>query len=493
MEKTHHWWNTQSLAANPRTCRNYIDGRFEPAPQDMIEVSNPANGKILGHIPGSTGAEVDKAVAAARRAQPDWELRTATERAGVLRQIAAKVRDNAEDLAAIIVQEQGKVSALAQVEVNFTADYLDYMAEWARRIEGEVITSDRPKETMLLTRKPIGVVGAILPWNFPFFLIARKLAPALVTGNTVVMKPSELTPLNAFAFADLVAELDLPPGVFNLVGGDGGGCGHAIASHPDVDMVSFTGSVPTGQRIMQAAAANLTRVNLELGGKAPAIVLADADLDLAARAIHQSRVINTGQVCNCAERVYVEREVHDALVEKLSTLMANTTYGDPSEKDDLDMGPLVTADAVTRISGVVDAAARRGARIVVGGKRDTSLPGNHFQPTLLTQVPDDAEVMVSETFGPVLPVRAVDSLDEAIALANDTQYGLTSSIYTTNVNSVMKACRELRFGETYVNRENFEAMQGFHAGRKKSGIGGADGKHGLYQYMETHTVYLQET
>ena len=390
------------------------------------------------------------------------------------------------------MQEQGKVSALAEVEVNFTADYLDYMAEWARRIEGEVITSDRPKETMLLTRKPLGVVGAILPWNFPFFLIARKLAPALVTGNTVVMKPSELTPLNAFAFSDLVAELDLPAGVFNLVAGDGGTCGDAIASHPDVDMVSFTGSVPTGQKIMQAAAANLTRVNLELGGKAPAIVLADADLDLAARAIHQSRVINTGQVCNCAERVYVEREVHDALVEKLTELMANTRYGDPSQEDGLDMGPLVTGAAVDRIAAIVDAAAAGGARIVTGGKPDTSRPGHHFQPTLLTEVPDDAEVMVSETFGPVLPIRAVDSLDEAIALANDTQYGLTSSLYTSNVNAVLKACRELRFGETYVNRENFEAMQGFHAGRKKSGIGGADGKHGLYQYMETHTVYLQE-
>jgi len=470
---------------------NYIDGAFTARSQNSLEVTNPATGALLARIPDSDAAAVDAAVAAAKRAQPAWEKLPAVQRAGHLRAISAKLREHRTELARIIVREQGKVQGLAQVEVDFTADYIDYMAEWARRLEGEVLTSDRPNESIFLLRKPVGVVAGILPWNFPFFLIARKLAPALVTGNTIVIKPSEETPINAFEFARLVAETDLPPGVFNLVGGRGATAGDALVSHRDVDLITFTGSVATGSRIMQTAGKNLTRVNLELGGKAPAIVLADADLDLAAKAIYDSRVINTGQVCNCAERVYVERSVHDALVERLATLFAATRYGDPSVDADLHMGPLVNQVGLEKVEAMVEQARRDGATIVTGGKRADLGQGFHYEPTLITGTRADMEIMRKEIFGPVLPIQAVDSLDEAIALANDSDYGLTSSIFTRNINSAMKAVRELRFGETYVNREHFEAMQGFHAGRKKSGIGGADGKHGLYEFTETHVVYLQ--
>ncbi|ANB16920.1 aldehyde dehydrogenase [Dokdonella koreensis] len=470
---------------------NYIDGVFTARSQNSLEVTNPATGALLARIPDSDAAAVDAAVAAAKRAQPAWEKLPAVQRAGHLRAISAKLREHRTELARIIVREQGKVQGLAQVEVDFTADYIDYMAEWARRLEGEVLTSDRPNESIFLLRKPVGVVAGILPWNFPFFLIARKLAPALVTGNTIVIKPSEETPINAFEFARLVAETDLPPGVFNLIGGRGATAGDALVSHRDVDLITFTGSVATGSRIMQTAGKNLTRVNLELGGKAPAIVLADADLDLAAKAIYDSRVINTGQVCNCAERVYVERSVHDALVERLATLFAATRYGDPSVDADLHMGPLVNQVGLEKVEAMVEQARRDGATIVTGGKRADLGQGFHYEPTLITGTRADMEIMRKEIFGPVLPIQAVDSLDEAIALANDSDYGLTSSIFTRNINSAMKAVRELRFGETYVNREHFEAMQGFHAGRKKSGIGGADGKHGLYEFTETHVVYLQ--
>lgn len=470
---------------------NYIDGAFTARSQNSLEVTNPATGALLARIPDSDAAAVDAAVAAAKRAQPAWEKLPAVQRAGHLRAISAKLREHRTELARIIVREQGKVQSLAQVEVDFTADYIDYMAEWARRLEGEVLTSDRPNESIFLLRKPVGVVAGILPWNFPFFLIARKLAPALVTGNTIVIKPSEETPINAFEFARLVAETDLPAGVFNLVGGRGATAGDALVSHRDVDLITFTGSVATGSRIMQTAGKNLTRVNLELGGKAPAIVLADADLDLAAKAIYDSRVINTGQVCNCAERVYVERSVHDALVERLATLFAATRYGDPSVDADLHMGPLVNQVGLEKVEAMVEQARRDGATIVTGGKRADLGQGFHYEPTLITGTRADMEIMRKEIFGPVLPIQAVDSLDEAIALANDSDYGLTSSIFTRNINSAMKAVRELRFGETYINREHFEAMQGFHAGRKKSGIGGADGKHGLYEFTETHVVYLQ--
>lgn len=481
----------REFSGTPVDYRNYINGAFVENGPEMIDVTNPATGDLLGRIPDSGADVVDSAVSAALKAQDAWEKRPAIERAGYLRQISAKIREHRAELADVIVKEQGKITGLAMVEVDFTADYIDYMAEWARRMEGEVMNSDRQDETILLLRKPIGVVAGILPWNFPFFLIARKLAPALVTGNTIVIKPSEETPINAYLFAELAAETDLPPGVFNLVGGRGAVSGEALISHPDVGMVTFTGSVGTGSHIMQVAGRNLTRVNLELGGKAPAIVLADADLDLAAQAIYDSRVINTGQVCNCAEQVYVERSVHDALISKLKVLFEATRYGDPSVEGDLHMGPLVNKTGLDKVAKAVELAVSQGAKVVTGGKVADRPSGFHYEPTLLSDATSDMDIMQHETFGPVLPVQAVENLDEAIALANASDYGLTSSIYTSNLSAALQACRELKFGETYVNREHFEAMQGFHAGRRKSGIGGADGKHGLYEFTETHVVYIQ--
>ncbi|MDD2988352.1 MAG: aldehyde dehydrogenase [Zoogloea sp.] len=472
--------------------QNFIDGRFTPAdPGTAIDVHNPATHALLARIPTATPGEVEEAIAAARRAQPAWERTPAIQRAAHLRAIAGKLRQHKERLAEIITREQGKILGLARVEVDFTADYMDYMAEWARRIEGEVLQSDRPGETIFLQRKPIGVTVGILPWNFPFFLIARKMAPALITGNTIVVKPSEETPINAFEFARLVAETDLPAGVFNLVGGRGADVGASLCSHPDVGLISFTGSVQTGSTIMQAAGRNLTRVNLELGGKAPAIVLASADLDLAAKAVVDSRVINTGQVCNCAERVYVERAVADEFTAKVRALMAATRYGDPMAEADLHMGPLVNQIGLDKVAAMVNRAREQGGEVILGGRKADRPSGYHYEPTLITGCNADMEIMRKEIFGPVLPIQVVDGLDEAIALSNDSDYGLTSSIFTRDINAAMKACRELRFGETYVNREHFEAMQGFHAGRRKSGIGGADGKHGLYEYTETHVVYMQ--
>lgn len=472
------------------TYQNYIDNAFIGS-EELIEVHNPANAELLARVPQATNVQVERAIAAARKAQKGWAAKPAIERAGYLRRIAQKVRDNAERLARVITQEQGKVPGLALVEVNFTADYLDYMAEWARRLEGEILTSDRAGENVFLFRKPLGVVAGILPWNFPFFLIARKMAPALITGNTIVIKPSEETPINCFEFARLVAETDLPAGVFNVVSGTGAGVGHALTSHPGVDLISFTGSVATGSRIMAAAAPNITKLNLELGGKAPAIVLADADLELAVKAITASRVINTGQVCNCAERVYVERKVADQFIDKLASAMAATKYGDPSTDADLDMGPLVNQIGLDKVAQMVKTASSQGAQIVTGGAVADLGKGFHYQPTVLAGCKSDMEIMRKEIFGPVLPVQIIDDLDEAIALSNDCEYGLTSSIYTRSLGAAMKACAEIDFGETYINRENFEAMQGFHAGVRKSGIGGADGKHGLYEFTHTHVVYIQ--
>lgn len=469
----------------------YIDGQFVTwQGEAWIDVVNPATEALISRIPDGTADDARKAIDAAARAQPAWEALPAIERAGWLRKIAAGIREQAREISALIVEEGGKIQQLAEVEVAFTADYIEYMAEWARRYEGEILQSDRPGENILVFKRALGVTTGILPWNFPFFLIARKLAPALITGNTIVIKPSEFTPNNAIAFAKIVDSIGLPRGVFNLVLGRGETVGQELAGNPKVAMVSMTGSVGAGEKIMAAAAKNITKVCLELGGKAPAIVMDDADLELAVKAIVDSRVINTGQVCNCAERVYVQKGIYDRFVNRLGEAMNAVEYGDPATRNDIAMGPLINAAALARVEQKVAGAVEQGAKIALGGKAVEG-SGYFYPPTLLLDVRQDMTIMHEETFGPVLPVVVFHTLEEALEMANDSEYGLTSSIYTQNLNTAMKAIKGLKFGETYVNRENFEAMQGFHAGWRKSGIGGADGRHGLNEYLQTQVVYLQ--
>jgi lactaldehyde dehydrogenase/glycolaldehyde dehydrogenase len=474
-----------------RELKMFINGKFaENTSGKWIDVLNPSTEEVISRMPEGTVDDAKKAIDAAEKAQKCWEKVPAVERASYLLKIAAGIRKREKELTDIIVSEGGKVQGLANVEVLFTADYLEYMAGWARRYEGEIIQSDRPNESIFLFKKAIGVTTGILPWNFPFFLIARKAAPALVTGNAIVVKPSQLTPENAYVFAQIVEESGLPAGVFNLVMGKGSVIGQELASNPKVGMVSLTGSVAAGQQTMAAAAPNITKVSLELGGKAPAIVFEDADLDLAVKSIIASRVINTGQVCNCAERVYVHSKVKDAFIEKLIEGLKKIKVGNPAEIKDLDMGPLIEANALKSVEEKVAKAVKQGAKLVYGGKRIGS-KGYFFEPTLLVDATQKMDIIQEETFGPVLPIVEFTDVNEVIEWANDCEYGLTSSIYTQNLDLTFKLIRALKFGETYVNRENFEAMQGFHAGWRKSGIGGADGKHGLEEYLQTHVVYLE--
>ena len=469
----------------------FIDGKFEEnVSGKWIQVLNPSTEEVISLMPDGTVEDARRAIDAAERAQSAWEKLPSIQRAAYLKQIAVGIRQREEELTDIIVREGGKTQQLARVEVLFTADYMDYMAGWARRYEGEIIPSDHPKETIMLFKKPIGVTTGILPWNFPFFLVARKMAPALITGNTIVIKPSQLTPENAYVFAQIVEEVGLPAGVFNLVNGRGSIIGHELAANPKVGMVSLTGSVAAGQQTMLAAAPNITKVSLELGGKAPAIVMADADVDLAVRAIIASRVINTGQVCNCAERVYVDRQIKDIFIDKLLQGMAQVKVGNPSLRSDLDMGPLIDASALNSIEKKVEKALQQGAKLLCGGHRIGD-KGYFYAPTLLDEARQDMDIVREETFGPVLPIVTYSNVEEAISWANDCEYGLTSSVYTQNLDQAFRIMRSLKFGETYINRENFEAMQGFHAGWRKSGIGGADGKHGLEEYLQTHVVYLE--
>ncbi|ERH66900.1 aldehyde dehydrogenase [Pantoea dispersa EGD-AAK13] len=471
--------------------QHYINGAFVEAHNDSwIEVINPATETLLSRVPQGSKQQAAAAIAAAEAAQPGWEALPAVARGDWLHRIATAIRQREPELSTTLVAEGGKTQALAQTEVLFTADYFDYMAEWARRYEGEIVNSDRPNENIFVFKKAIGVTTGILPWNFPFFLIARKAAPALITGNTIVLKPSEITPNNAALFAAIIDDIGLPPGVINIVYGYGPEVGQELAANSKVGLVSLTGSVNAGIATMAAAAPNVTKVSLELGGKAPAIVMDDADLDLAVRAIVSSRIINSGQVCNCAERVYVQDGIYDRFISALTGAMQQVKFGDPAQQADVDMGPLISAAACDRVGQKVASAVAQGGKVVLGGKR-AGERGFYFEPTIITGVRQEMAIMREEIFGPVLPVMRFNTLDEAIALANDCDYGLTSSLYTRDLNTAMIALRRLKFGETYINRENFEAMQGFHAGWRKSGIGGADGRHGLEEYLQTHVAYLQ--
>lgn len=469
----------------------YINGQFtESETQEWMDVTNPSTDEVISQVPKATKNDVVRAIDAADAAQSAWEETPAVERGRYLHAIADGIRAEADSIARLISEEVGKTLELSTVEVNFTADYLDYMAEWARRYEGEIVQSDRDNENIFVFKRAIGVTTGILPWNFPFFLIARKMAPALITGNTIVVKPSVESPNNAIAFTKIVDKVGLPKGVYNLVTGRGGEVGNELASNPKVGMVSLTGSVPAGQKVMEAAAENIIKVSLELGGKAPAIVMADADLNLAVKAIVDSRVINTGQVCNCAERVYVHESIKDEFTSRLVEAMKEVKYGNPLVDTGIQMGPLINKAAQDSVQQKVDRAVEEGAKVLLGGKKVEGT-GSFFEPTVIADATNKMEIVQDEIFGPVIPIVTFATLDEAIELANDSEFGLTSSLYTQNLNVAMKVIKRLKYGETYINRENFEAMQGFHAGWRKSGIGGADGKHGLNEYLQTQVVYLQ--
>lgn len=469
---------------------SYINNDFINSSGEVINNTNPSDGKLLNCFNENSLNEVDAAIQSARQAQKSWEKIPPIKRAEYLKKIGDKIKENANTIVKIIVKEQGKIKSLAEGEVNNTAEYFYYMAEWARRIEGEIITSDVKNENIFLYRVPIGVVAGILPWNFPFFLIARKVAPALIAGNSIIIKPSEETSYNAFFFTKIIHELNLPKGLINVVYGKGETVGKYLSAHPDIDMISFTGSVETGSLIMQEAAKNITKVNLELGGKAPAIVLGDADINKAANKIKNARVINSGQVCNCVERVYVQNNILDEFTDTLSKVMENVNYGNPNVDNNIEYGPMINNEGLVKVEELVKSASAEGAEVITGGKSSKIENGSYYQPTVITNCNQNMKIIRKEIFGPVLPIVSFDELDEAINYANDCDYGLTSSIFTNNIKVAMRAANEIKFGETMINRENMEIFQAFHAGVRKSGIGGADGKHGLYEYMQTHGVYI---
>ncbi|SCU43864.1 glycine betaine aldehyde dehydrogenase gbsA [Mammaliicoccus lentus] len=470
---------------------DYMNNNFIEYPEsEYLNVINPSNEEVIAKVPQGSKDTLNQAIENSYEAQKEWEDLPAVERGIYLKKIAVGIRERASEIIKAIISEGGKTYALAETETYFTADYLDYMAEWARRYEGEIINSDRKGEHIFIYKKALGVTTGILPWNFPFFLIARKAAPALITGNTIIIKPSMETPINAQIFTEIVDEVGLPKGVFNLINGKGSVLGNEMANHEKVSLVSLTGSESAGKNVMSEASKTLTKVNLELGGKAPAIVFKDADIKDAIKNIVDSRIINTGQVCNCAEKVYVHSSIKSQFIDELVNTMRNIKVSNPEDDKNSEMGPLISKKAQLTTHEKVEKAVSEGAEILCGGKIPSG-KGYFYPATVLDNCLNSMEIIQEETFAPVLPIVTFDTFEEAIELANDSKFGLTSSVYTKNLDIAFRAIDKLEYGETYINRENFEAMQGFHAGIKNSGIGGADGKHGLEEYLRTHVVYMQ--
>ncbi|MDR2859101.1 MAG: aldehyde dehydrogenase, partial [Mediterranea sp.] len=399
-----------------KTYQQFINGSLTDShSSDWIEVENPYTGKIISRVPKGDDVDAYAALEAAKKSQTAWAAQPAAQRADYLRKMAALIRTNRLELAKTLASEQAKILPLAQVEIDFTADYFEYYAGWARIYEGEIIQSDRLNENIFLFRKPIGVVVGICPWNFPFFVMARKVAPALLTGCTIILKPSSLTPNTTFEFAKLIATLGLPKGVINFVSGSGKTLGNTLVKSPLTDMVTLTGSVEAGVEIIKATAENVTKVSLELGGKAPAIVFEDADLDLAVKGIVDSRVIYSGQVCNCAERAYVHKNVYDRFIDKFTKAMQAVTYGDPFASPAPSMSSQIDRTQQEKIDALVVRAKAAGAEVLTGGKKADTSTGYFYEPTVLVNCRQDMEIVQKEVFGPVIPILPFSEYEEAIA------------------------------------------------------------------------------
>jgi lactaldehyde dehydrogenase / glycolaldehyde dehydrogenase len=470
-----------------RSDRNFINGSFIPSDGERIAVYNPATEDLVGHVSAATAADVGSAVTAAASAQRLWRKLPAAERAAHLNRFADALVARAPQIGAALAAESGKSVADASAEAVYAAEILRYHAQWARRIEGEIIPSDSPNENLLLMREPIGVVACLIPFNYPVYTLLRKIAPALIAGNTVVVRPSNNTPCSAFEIARASEDAGLPKGIVNVLAMDHNTAA-ALCTHPSVGMITLTGSVGAGRKVLDYCKENIAKPSLELGGKTPAIIEADADLEAAATAIVRSKTTHCGQLCTAIERVYVHQDVHDRFLALLKEKMSAVQFGDRAH-DETRMGPLISASARDGVHRMVERAKAEGARIETGGYLPEG-KGHFYPPTLLSQCRHEMEIVREEVFGPVLPVLSYASFDDALRMASDHQFGLSSVLYTENYRMAMRAANEIEAGELYVNRTPADPYQGFHAGWKRSGLGGDDGKHGMLEFTQTRLVVM---
>jgi succinate-semialdehyde dehydrogenase/glutarate-semialdehyde dehydrogenase len=479
--------------SRPQLLKNacLIDGQWVPADDEgTLEVRDPANGELLGLVPNMGRIEAGRAIAGAEAALPAWRARTARDRAAILRRWADLMLAHQEDLARLMTLEQGKPLAEARGEIAYAASFIEWFGEEGKRVDGEVLQAQRDGQRMLVLKQPIGVCAAITPWNFPAAMITRKVGPALAAGCTIVVKPSELTPLSAFALGALAQEAGIPPGVLQILVGDAAAIGSALCQSDTVRKLSFTGSTGVGRLLMQQCAPTIKKLSLELGGNAPLIVFDDADLECAVDGIMASKFRNMGQTCVCANRIYVQAGVYDELARRLVKAVEALRVGNGLEPG-VTQGPLIDGRAITKVRQHIDDALTQGAKLQTGGSGH-SLGGNFFEPTVLTGMTQSMRVAGEETFGPVAPLFRFETEDGAIAMANATVFGLAAYVFTEDRRRIRRVSESLETGMVGVNTGLISNEVAPFGGVKQSGLGREGSRHGIEDYLELKYVCLQD-
>ncbi|MDQ3758591.1 MAG: aldehyde dehydrogenase family protein [Actinomycetota bacterium] len=466
-----------------------IGGERVQGQGEALEVENPFSEETIASVASASREQVDMGVDAARTGSGSWGATPATERAEMLHEVASRLRARTDSLAALMTAEGGKPLIENADEVGWVAAAFDYYAEIGRDSAGRVIPPIESSQLALVVKDPLGVVGCIVPWNYPLLLLAWKLAPALAAGNAVVCKPSEVTPLSTLAIADVFDHL--PPGAVNLVAG-AGDVGETIAGHDGIDAVAFTGSVETGKKVAAACIERMARVNLEMGGKDPFIVCSDvaAEIEVAARGGAWAAYLNAGQVCTSAERFYVMEDIYDDYVAAFVDHTNSLRVGDPTDER-TDIGPMVSASQREKVEAQLEAAVSAGAEVLIGGDRAGHDHGHFLAPTVVTGLAAETDLLREETFGPVAPIVPVKSLDEAIALANGTRFGLGANVYTRDLGNILRCMREIRAGTVWFNDPLTDNDAGPFGGFKQSGLGRELGREGLEAFQETKHVHIE--
>jgi len=461
----------------------YIDGAWvEADSRARFEVDNPADGTVVGRVPSMGVAETRRAIAAAEAALPAWRALPAKERSKILRKWHDLIVANADDLALILTIEQGKPLAEAKGEILYGASFVEWFAEEAKRVYGDVIPSPTNDRRIVVIKQPIGVVAAITPWNFPNAMITRKVAPGLAVGCTFVIKPAEQTPFSAFALAELAERAGFPKGVINMVTGDAPPIGQELCANPVVRKVTFTGSTEVGRILMRQSADTIKKLSLELGGNAPFIVFDDADLDAAAEGAIASKYRNAGQTCVCANRIYVQAGVYDKFAGKLAEKVKQFKVGRGTEQG-VNIGPLIDAQGLAKVEEHVADAVGKGAKVILGGKR-SALGGRFYEPTLLTEVTSEMKVSNEETFGPVAPLYRFEKDEDAVRLANSTEFGLAAYFYARDVGRVWKIAEAIETGMVGINVGILANEVAPFGGVKQSGLGREGSKYGIDDFLE---------